>query len=291
MLTPIRIGGSGGVSTSLSGVTVNYVSPDGEVWNLTPDPRGAGDTPMIVLIAEEVTGFEGRVERTTGESVNGLGVRSLGWRTPPLDITLGYLLRAGRGDLPAWRAAWRSAWEIDVPGDYPGDLAPAEPGRLEVATGGGERFWTPVVDAVFPDLPHGLGGETRLQESMTCRSLVGHWFGETESYEGSFTFTVRGDRPLSPSMRLVWDGSATSVTFPSGLTLNLGAINQPRFINLDRGKSGQVTRPDGSVDTLAWSNLQGLVHGMALRPESESTWVLGSGLTLEVTPRFLSPWR
>lgn len=268
-----------------------FTSPNGESWNLTPENVGGIRVPSVMLLEEEVTGLVGRVDRTLGESVNAYGSRSLGWRTPPLDISLGYLLRSARGDMPVWSSTWRSAWDIDVPGDYPGDLVPATPGRLEVATGGGERCWTPVVGADFPDLPHGLGGVTKLREVMACRSMVGHWFGEVESYTGTFTFVVRGDRPLSPKMRLVWDGSATSVTFPSGLKLNLAAGEGVRFIDLDRGMSGQVTRPDGSVDTLGWSALQGLVHGMSLRPGSESSWVLGSGMTLEVTPRFLSPWR
>lgn len=201
-----------------------------------------------------------------------------------------YAVRAPKGELESVMRAWRRAWETVEPGDY-GDPGVVERGRLRVFSPEGGNFYTEVSSPSFPDWPSSLRNKTVVEEQLKCVSWSGHWLGETTYHTGAFTFRVQGDKPLSPSMRLRWDGQATAIGFPTGLTLNLAATGLERFINLDRGMSGQMTRPDGTVDTLGWSSLQGLVHGMSLRPGSQSTWSLGPGLTLEVTPRYLSPWR
>lgn len=275
------------------GTVVVYESPEGEEWPLITPRRGNARDQPVRLLEESVEGFAGRVEREETESITGYGVRSLGWRTPPLEITLEYLLRSGLGEMEDLVRSWRSAWDFEQPGDY-FDAGPApEPGRLRVYSPVSEHFWTPVSDPVFPDWPNSLRSARRVQEQMTCRGKLGHWFGDTIRFTGAGTFRVNppGDRPLSPSLRLVWDGRATSFQFPSGLRVNLPAIGVTRIINLDRGMSGQMTRPDGTVDTGGWSSLQGIVSGVSLRPGVDSIWFIGEGLTLEVTPRYLSPWR
>jgi len=90
-------------------------------------------------------------------------------------------------------------------------------------------------------------------------------------------------------MKLVWLGNQATVKFPSGLTVALPGINVERHINLDRGFSGQVTKPDGTVDTGLWSSFQGLISGLSLTPGEPTTWELGTGVELHVTPRYLSP--
>ena len=93
------------------------------------------------------------------------------------------------------------------------------------------------------------------------------------------------------SMRLHWTGEASSVTFPDGRKVTFPKLGAERYINLDFGMAAQVTRPDGTVDTNAWSGINGAIHGMTLAPNEPTEWVLGAGMTLEVTPRYLSPWR
>ena len=99
--------------------------------------------------------------------------------------------------------------------------------------------------------------------------------------------SVDGDFPLSPSCRLRWDGTASTVKFPSGVSVKFPALGSPRYINLDYGMSAQVTREDGSVDTNVWSGLQGKLFGVTLEPNVPTDWELSAGMTLEVTPRYL----
>ena len=270
--------------------SIEYESPDGNVWLLSSTEKLPASVQPVVLTEDGVDGFSSKVERSEVEAVGRYGARPSGWKAPPLEITLDYAVRAPKGELEATMRAWRRAWDSVEPGDY-GDPGVVRRGRLRVFSPEGGNFYTEVSSPSFPDWPSSLRDKTVVEEQLKCVSWSGHWLGETEYYTGAFTFRVQGDQPLSPSMRLRWDGRATSVGFPTGLTLNLAATGLARYINLERGMSGQMTRPDGTVDTLGWSSLQGLVHGMSLRPGSESTWSLGPGLTLEVTPRYLSPWR
>lgn len=278
MSSPIRIQGVGGGSSSSTGLVLNYESPDGDVWGMvSPDDR----TAPVVIPEDGIQGLVGRIEWTTTESVNQYGVRHDGFRTAPLDITLDYVLRSHAGDMETLSRMWERAWSF------------AEPGKLRLFSAAGGMFWTPVHEPVFPDWPFAFRRQRLVQGQMSCRGLLGHWFGETERFTGAGTFRVNpgGDRPLAPSLKLIWDGSETSFRFPSGLQVNLPAIGAERHINLDRGMSGQMTRPDGTVDSGGWSSLQGIVSGVTLRPGEDSVWVLGAGITLEVTPRYLSPWR
>lgn len=259
------------------GTIVEYESPEGELWTLISPELDR--SRRVSLNPDGLEGLAGRVEETEVESVTQYGVRGDGWKIPAVESTVSYTVRAPSGELEQTARAWRRAWD------------PLEAGRLIVRSVHSGRFWCPVSVPSFPDFPHGLHRRRTLDESVTFRNKKGHWFGETERFTGTAVVRPPGDRPLAPSCRLAWDGRATSVTFPSGLTVNLPNIGMERHINLDRGMSGQMTRPDGTVDTGGWSSLQGIVHGVSLRPGVETTWVLGDGIVLEVTPRYLSPWR
>lgn len=273
-----------------AGMTVSYESPSGETWVLSTPTRVQGDGQSIFLVEEGLQGLSAAPEREESSSVGLYGARPVGWSLAPLELSIEYQVRADAGLLEEVVRQWRQAWITEEPGDYH-DPAPVQRGRLWLHSNVGGEFWTPVSDPVFPDWPNDLKMGRMLQEQMTCRSMVGHWFGATSLHEGEVTINVDGDRPLSPKLGLIWDGRATSVTFPTGLTVHLPEIGVQRHINLDRGMSGQMTRPDGTVDSGGWSSLQGVVHGVSLRPGVDSHWVLGEGVTLEVTPRFLSPWR
>ena len=280
-ISPIRI--TGGEPTfgevPPAGVVVEYEPPFGTTWVLSSD----GDRYRnIFLQPNGISGLRGKVEWDESESVNQYGVRRTGrqnFRTPPLDISLNVGLRAERGEMESLVRRWDQAWSF------------FEPGKLRLRSAGFE-FWTPVVDPVFPDWPDNLVSRRYLEVSMSCRALKGHWFGKTRVFgAGSFSVTAEGDAPLVSSCRLVWDGQATSFQVPGGQTVDLQAVSGQRFINLDRGMTGQVTTTDGVVDSVTWSALLGKVHGVSLDPGSVTQWQLGAGLTLEVTPRYLSPWR
>lgn len=280
--SPIRI--TGGQPTfgevPPTGLIVEYEPPTGPRWMLT---SADGDRHRnIFLQPDGISGLRGRVEWDESESVNQYGVRRTGrqnFRTPPLDISLNVGLRAERGEMESLVRRWDRVWSF------------FEPGRLHVRSVAGGVFWTPVVDPVFPDWPDNLVSRRYLEVSMSCRALKGHWFGRTEQYVGEVQVHAKGDAPLASSCRLVWDGRATSFKVPGGDTIFLTSVSGKRFINLDRGMTGQVTTDTGSVDSATWSALLGKVHGVSLEPGSATEWQLGAGLTLEVTPRYLSPWR
>lgn len=279
------------MAQNIGGVTVSYNSPSGESWLLiTPEP-GVSRQLSVFLADSDLEGLAGVPERSDSSLVTGYGARPRGWSLPALESSFEYWARSETGELETVLRSWRDAWDFEQPGDYYDAGHQVTFGELWVSSPVGGAFWAEVSDPVFPSFPAGVNRAREVRESMSFRIRSGHWWGESEFFTGEVVVRPEGDRPLSPRCRLLWDGSATSVTFPSGLTVSLPEIGVERIINLDRGMSGQVLRPDGTVDTGGWSALQGVVHGVSLRPKVESRWVLGDGVTLEVTPRFLSPWR
>lgn len=280
-LSPIRItGGEPAVGeVPPAGVVVEYEPSAGTIWVLSADDDRYRN---IFLQPGGISGLRGGVEWDESESVNQYGVRRTGrqnFRTPPLDISLTLGLRAARGEMESLVRRWDQAWSF------------FETGKLRLRSAGLE-FWTPVVDPVFPDWPDNLTSRRYLEVAMSCRALKGHWFGKTTTFgAGTFSVAAEGDAPLVSSCRLVWDGQSTTFKVPGGQTVDLQAVSGQRFISLDRGMTGQVTTADGVVDSATWSTLLGKVHGVSLDPGSVTQWQLGAGLTLEVTPRYLSPWR
>ena len=132
-----------------------------------------------------------------------------------------------------------------------------------------------------------MGSEMCIRDRYQC--LDGYWSGGVSAYTDNVTVTTPGDLP--PKLRLKWDGQATNFTLPSGLSVSLAQGPGTRWIDLERGMQGQVTDEDGNVDTGTWSSLRGVLVGETLQPHTKNDFQLGAGLTLEVTPRFLSPWR
>lgn len=282
MVAPIRIAGAtGGGYTTNSGLLVEYESPSGKLWELY-SKDGVKTAPVFVLPGG-LSGLDGTVEWNERESVMGLGVRKPGprdFRIPPKDISLRLGMRAPLGELEQLSRRWRRDWSH------------ARNGKLIVRSVAGGRFWAHVTNPTMPDWETDLSTRRYVETTVTCRHRSGYWFGKTQKFTGATVVRVPGDEPLSPSCRLVWDGRATSFRPEMGTTITLPAVTGgTRYINLDRGMMGQVTKPDGTVDTLVWSALQGLVLGVSLTPYIDSPWILGDGLTLEVTPRFISPWR
>lgn len=285
MLAPIRITG-GPIHTGghlpPSGLLVEYESPGGRQWELTAP--GADRGKNLFLLPDGLSGMSGRVEWEEVESVTGYGVRPphrRAFKTPAFDVTLKLGMRARRGEMESLSRMWDQDW------------TGIEPGTLILRSVAGGRYEAKVTDPVFPDWPSNLNGLTYLETSVTARVRAGHYLGKTETWgTGLHTIRHKGHAPLAPSCRLVWDGRATIIIFPTGITVTLPAITGgTRYINLDRGMMGQVTKPDGTVDSAVWSALQSSIKGITLPPGEQSTWNIGQGLQLQVTPRYISPWR
>lgn len=251
--------------------TVIEISPpSGESFILA-----GGKSQRAFILPDTVSGFETPVEHTFLESVTAYGDRSVGWKIPAVESSFGFYLRDSSGVADVYRRfrrAFRTRSQLVF--------------RSPAGT-----FYSRVEIPVFTDANRDLATRRSFKGEVSFRRPDGCWFGETEYFTGNATVMVDGDAPLVPSLRLRWSGEESHVTFPDGRRINFPALGAQRLINLDFGMSAQVTRPDGSVDTQVWSGLRGKVHGMTLAPHEVSEWSLGSGMTLEVTPRYLSPWR
>lgn len=284
MVSPIRVAGyhSSPGELDLSrrvedGYQVSYVSPSGEVWGLHYPTVAESEVQRVVLAEDGLSGATATLEETEVESVNRYGSRMAGFKLPAFDVTTGVTVTSDVMPLGRQEAAWRQAW------------SPFKTGKMTVVARNGANRWTPARLVSMPDVPRELKNGRYLETSVTWKLTAGCWFGATQKHTGAFGLTPTGDLP--PVLKLRWDGSGTYVTFPDGRRIDFPALGSERIINLDFGMAGQVTRTDGTVDTNVWSGLQGKVHGMSLTPHELTEWDLGPGMTLEVTPRYLSPWR
>ena len=283
MVRPIRIAGledyTGALdfdSPPLGGLQVSYTSPHGEVWGLSYPTVAESEVQRVVLAEDGLSGATAVLEETEVESVNRFGSRMTGFKLPSFDVTTGVTITSDVMPLGRQEAAWRNAWSV------------FKPGKMTVVARDGANRWTPARLVSMPDVPRELKNGRYLETSVTWKLTAGCWFGATQKHTGTFGLTPTGDLP--PVLKLRWDGAETHVKFPDGRRIDFPALGSERIINLDFGMAGQVTRTDGTVDTNVWSGLQGKVHGMSLTPHELTEWDLGNGMTLEVMPRYLSPW-
>ena len=258
------------------GMQITYTSPQGEVWGLHYPTVAESEVQRVVMKPGGLDGASIEPDFTDEESVNQFGAWQASFRLPPFEVTTGVAITADVQPVAFEQRDWGRAWSH------------FHDGRMTVVGRDGQNRWTPARLVHMPDVDRELKGERYFETSVKWRSMAGCWFGPLQSFKGTVTIRPSGD--TYPSLRLKWDGSSTSVTFPSGVTVALPKWSGPRVINLDYGYSGQVSTPEGEIDTLAWSSLQGTISGMTLEPYTPATFVLGAGLELEVTPRYLSPW-
>lgn len=283
MVRPVRIAGHGAVadvpgfdSMPEAGSHIAYTSPDEERYGLHYPTIAESKVQRVVMKPGGLEGATAQPEFTDYESVNGFGARQGSFKLPPVEVTTEVTITSDVQSLSAQEAEWRRAWSH------------FKDGRIEVRSRGEETRWAPARLVGMPDLDEELKGRRYFETSVTWRNMKGCWFGETHPQTGEFELGPTGDLP--PSLRLRWSGEESHVTFPDGRKVNFPVFGSERIINLDFGMSGQVTKPDGTVDTNVWSGLQGKVQGMTLTPHETYEWVLGAGMMLEVTPRYLSPW-
>ena len=283
MVRPIRIAGledyTGALdfdSPPLGGLQVSYTSPHGEVWGLHYPTVKESEVQRVVLDEDGLAGATAELEETEIESVNRYGSRMAGFKLPAFDVTTGVTVTSDVMPLDKQEREWRASW------------SPFKKGKMTVVARDGANRWTPARLVSMPDVPYELRRCRYWETSVTWKLASGCWFGATQRHFDTVTLVAPGDLP--PSLRLRWTGEESHVTFPDGRKVNFPVFGSERIINLDFGMSGQVTKPDGTVDTNVWSGLQGKVQGMTLTPHETYEWVLGAGMSLEVTPRYLSPW-
>lgn len=261
-----------------------YTSPGGESWLLAGTGHGVGDADQrVTLLKGGYTGGDANPDITYNDSPTGHGRWDTGEYTlPALEGELSVLIN----DTPAtagrtWRR-WRASWS-----EY-------KDGTLRVIDRSGLNFWTtarlkpggrgdvnqdPALLRVIPDAVSWVGN-------------LGHWWGTTRTFDaGQHVITAGGNMP--PSTALRWTGAASSVTFPTGVTVTLPSVTPGSYlIDLNRGMSGHVTNADtGATEHAVWAALRGRMLGITLTPGETTTWTLTGGLTLEMTARYTSPWR
>lgn len=256
-------------------ITITVVAPSGDQFVIS-DPK-LHRQQSVVLLEEGFDGGEGKIDHQTHETVTRYGVRRTGFKVPPISGSLNVLVTDHVEDLSVAFRRWRAAWSY------------TRPGKLKVEWRDGHTSEIEVVLAEAAPLPSSFVGLHVMEDQIEWENFSGVWSGGIRTYAGNVTVTVPGDVP--PKLRLKWDGRSTSFTLPSGLTVRLGSGPGTRWIDLERGMQGQVTDEDGNVDSGTWSSLRGVLVGETIQPHTKNNFQLGAGLTLEVTPRFLSPWR
>ena len=260
----------------MRGIRVSYSSPQGHGFELLSPPGEGRRRRPVNIPPNGLDGLKESLDFTDVESVNGYGARQKDFKAQSVEFGLPVVVTNADKPLDAQDREWRQAW------------SPFKDGKLTVVNVAGQNRWTPVRLVSMSAPPHLLHRKRSVEMTVMARAMLGIWFGATQRYFDTVTLLPVGALP--PSLRLKWDGSATSATFPDGRTVNLPAVTGTRVINLDYGYSGQVTFESGLVDSVAWSQLRGLVTGITLTPHEPADFILGAGLALEVTPRYLSPW-
>ncbi|WP_313548337.1 hypothetical protein [Corynebacterium sp.] len=277
---------------------IAYRAPgeSGSTWNLAT-PIGAERQGQSVLLLKGGTeDFDAQPALTKRATVNGFGERAIAANLPSFGSSIKVLIGKHGIDLREADRAWRQAWQLVIHNGELPNFDPFDPtlsGRFIISETGGRNLWLPVYATEMSSLDANYRGRRTLESTITWESLAGTYFGSKITKEGTFVLTVPGD--TYPAARLRWDTSQSGyVAMPNGqsLTLEPGpGTSGIRYINLERGYAGQVTREDGTVDTEVWSQLRGAVLGIHLTPHEEINWAMTIGLSLEVVPRHLSPWR
>ena len=282
MVHPVRFGSgvSGYELPDPPGYKVVYTAPHqpGEQFILHSMLDAEADEQRVVLKEGGFGDGVGGVDFASVESVTRYGSRVAGMKVPAFTGSLDVVVRPGPDESAMETLRdWRNSWSY------------FDDGLLKVVARDGGNREARVRLVEFAEVPFDPSGVTLIEDSVQYRCLDGCWSGGIRTYTGNVTVTVPGDLP--PKLRLKWDGRSTDFTLPSGLTVSLGSGPGTRWIDLERGMQGQVTDEDGNVDTGTWSSLRGVLVGETLQPHTKNDFQLGAGLTLEVTPRFLSPWR
>lgn len=282
MVHPVRFGsGVSGVDLpDPPGYKVVYTAPHqpGEQFILHSMLDAEADEQRVVLKEGGFGDGVGGVDFALAESVTRYGSRVLGMKVPAFTGSLDVVVRPGPDEsVMETLRDWRNSWSYFVDG------------KLKVVARDGGNREARVRLVSFAEVPFDPSGVTLIEDSVQYQCLDGYWSGGVATYKGNVTVTSPGDLP--PKLRLRWDGQATAFSLPSGLSLSLATGPGVRWIDLERGMQGQVTDEDGNVDSGTWSSLRGVLVGETLQPHTKNDFQLGAGLTLEVTPRYLSPWR
>lgn len=268
-------------NTRRENTQVTYTSPTGEVWLLAGTGYGVPDANQrVVLLEGGFTGGVANPDVTLNNAPTGLGQWAGEFTLPPLEGELSVVIMDTPTNAGRTFRNWRHSW------------TPFNDGVLKVIDRAGGNYWTPI-----RLVPGGLGTvdldpsyRRAIPDEVKWRGLEGCWYGVPKTYTGTAEVVSLGD--MRPSVRLKWDGSPATVSLPTGQQVTLPDITRGSyFIDLNRGMSGHVTNEAGETVVAAWAALRGLILGVTLTPHVSTTWTLNAGVTLEVTPRYLTPWR
>lgn len=127
-----------------------------------------------------------------------------------------------------------------------------------------------------------------VQFSVPVESDRARWVCE-ESYGGPVCEVENyGVGPCFP--RVVWSGSGGRLVMPSGASLVLPAVSEPRVIDFDPRRSGYVTDLEGREDRELWVQLRGFYfEGVPRR--ARRRFVIPDGARLIAPVAVREPWR
>lgn len=235
-----------------------YFSPEGRAWPLTPASHHG------VFIEEG--GFPDLVAHR-GETVMSGEMRV---------VVAGPNVGRGNGEV---MADFRQDFDDDVYGtlvarsdDFLGELS----ARVRLSPEG------------FISQPEAQPDERGyVQLSVPLESDRDRWVCE-DSYGGMVCVVENyGVGPLYP--RVVWT-SGGSVVMPSGASLALPTVSEPRVIDFHPRRSGYVTDVEGNEDRDLWVRLRGFYfEGVPRR--ARRRFVIPSGATLVAPVPMREPWR
>lgn len=213
--------------------SIRLVGVDGSIWPLTSlDHDGVFLRAEPTGLVAEDGAFAGSLELVAADN-----------------LPLGGELRPIRVTSRRWRNAWSTRkWSKLVVSDDEG----MEDYWLEV------RLRVPIDD--FPEVdPEGF---VEFSQQVVGRSSS--WLRTVRASGDVVRVVNPGDVDSWPRVR--WDNGGV-VTMPSGATVDLPPVAEPRTIVLDPGESCVVLDDEGNVDRDLWVSLRGGVFPEVIPPD------------------------
>lgn len=263
-------------------ITVSH--PNGQLFPIATTRPEERRNQRVMLLKDGAAGFEAYPAVNTKPSTTGIGERIINRTVGAFSGSLKVLVGAPGLNLQKIDNDWRNTWATDP--------TRQKPTRITVVGEGAQNRHINVYATGISDLPSSYRGIPSYECTVAWKSYSAYWNGPTAKY-GPGTHTVIATGDMIPNARLIWDTSkSATATLPHGQTLTLNAANAgKRYIDLSPGKVGHVTTDTGTTDSIMWSQLRGALLGAHVPPHTPTTWTLSDGLTLEVTPRYYTPWR
>lgn len=236
-------------------------------------------------ILSKPTGLTGSINRTLVQNPNGVGSIISGYSIPIMEGSLAARVYAD----PETGLTVGETYESFVT-----SFSPIKPGRLTVTDSRGypwhcdlllsETIPTPEQSPLTVPLPW-------MDVTISVVCMQGLWVGETKTYGPGASVQVEnpGDFPCYP--KIVWKGRDKTVTPPGATPISLPTTNATRVLDSDPGTGYVITDRAGSVDVGVWRTMRGLAVYGRVDAGDKAVWGASEGVTLEVTPLCMNPWR